>query len=142
MGRFHTQTAVVPTEAGPQPRGRPYKGGVRAGDRFISSCYDRSSNEKGNDGRHAAAVATGRRRDGSGECPGVTAPAAADEYGDPQYPSEAWFAREQANWARTREAPLRQANDPAFQKRLYEQSLVNVAGTQRRRVEESGWQWG
>lgn len=72
---------------------------------------------------------------------GLTAPAAAAP-GDPEYPSEAWFAREQANWARTREAPLRQANDPAFQKRLYEQSLVNFAETQQRRVEESGWRWG
>jgi hypothetical protein len=73
---------------------------------------------------------------------GVASTAAADEYDDPEYPSAEWFAREQANWARTREEPLRQANDPAFQARWHEQSTLNFAEWARQNAEESGWNRG
>ena len=73
---------------------------------------------------------------------GVASTAAADEYDDPEYPSAEWFAREQANWARTREEPLRQANDPAFQARWHEQSTLNFAEWGRQSAEESGWNRG
>jgi hypothetical protein len=71
-----------------------------------------------------------------------TGSAAAEDDGDPQYPSAEWFAREQANWARTREEPLRQANDPAFQSRWHDQSLANFAEWGRQTVAESGWARG
>jgi hypothetical protein len=50
-----------------------------------------------------------------------------DPYDDPEYPSDEWFAREQANWRRTRQEPLRQANDPGFQERWQEQGILNDA---------------
>ena len=58
---------------------------------------------------------------------------------DPEYPSEAWYLREQRNYARTREEPTRQANDPAFQARLEEQSARNTAAYRQRTVEEPDW---
>jgi dienelactone hydrolase len=73
---------------------------------------------------------------------GVVSPASAEEYDDPEYPSPEWFAREQENWARTREEPIRQANDPAFQARWHEQSLRNFTDYGRQLVEQPGWQRG
>ncbi len=60
-------------------------------------------------------------------------------YGDPDYPSEDWFAREQANWAKTREEPIRQANDPAFQERWQEQSLINYLAFRQQELAETEW---
>ena len=73
----------------------------------------------------------------------TTGAAAADPYDDPEYPSEEWFAREQSNWARTREEPLRELNDPGFQKRWVEQSFINNARYRQRNLEETEWdrQW-
>jgi len=73
---------------------------------------------------------------------GIASGAAAREADRPEYPSAEWFAREQANWARTREEPLRQANDPAFQTRWHDQSLHNSAEWGRQSAEESGWARG
>ena len=73
---------------------------------------------------------------------GIVTPATAREYDDPESPSAEWFAREQANWARTREEPTRQTNDPAFQARWHEQSVHNFADWGRLGVEEPGWQRG
>ena len=73
---------------------------------------------------------------------GFVSPATAQEYDDPEYPSAEWFAREQANWARTREEPTRQTNDPAFQARWHEQSVHNFADWGRQGVEEPGWERG
>lgn len=70
----------------------------------------------------------------------TTTAAAADPYDDPDYPAEAWFAREQSNWARTREEPLRELNDPGFQGRWRQQSLVNLLGYQRQQLNEPEWQ--
>lgn len=66
-------------------------------------------------------------------------PASADDYGDPEYPSEEWFAREQANWARTREEPLRQANDPGFQQRWQAQSVISKHEFRTQELEETEW---
>lgn len=65
--------------------------------------------------------------------------ASAGHEDDPTYPSQAWFAREQRNYARTREEPTRQANDPTFQERLQEQTALNGAAFRQRTVEEPGW---
>jgi hypothetical protein len=70
----------------------------------------------------------------------VTGAATADHAeDDPEYPSETWYLREQRNYARTREEPTRQANDPAFQARLEAQSARNTAAYRQRTVEEPGW---
>lgn len=63
-----------------------------------------------------------------------------DPYSDPEYPSDEWFAREQSNWQKTREEPIRQANDPGFEKRWQEQSTTNYV-THRRNttLEETEW---
>ena len=63
-----------------------------------------------------------------------------DPYSDPEYPSDEWFAREQSNWQKTREEPIRQANDPGFTKRLEEQSSINYVEYRERDVEEE-WTW-
>jgi hypothetical protein len=70
----------------------------------------------------------------------TTAAAASDPYDDAEYPSEEWFAREQSNWARTREEPLRELNDPGFQQRWQEQSLINYVGYRRQQLNELEWQ--
>lgn len=58
---------------------------------------------------------------------------------DPAYPSTAWFRREQANYAKTQEAPSEQATDPAFQARWQTQSALNAADFRQRTVQEPGW---
>lgn len=63
----------------------------------------------------------------------------ADGDDDPDYPSAAWFAREQRNYAKTGEAPREQAESPAFQQRWQTQSADNIADFRRRTVEEPGW---
>ena len=62
-----------------------------------------------------------------------------DPYDDPEYPSDEWFAREQSNWAKTREEPIRQANDPGFQQRWEEQSTTNYVAYRRQGLEETEW---
>jgi len=69
----------------------------------------------------------------------LTGTAAAGHDDDPEYPSAAWFEREQRNYARTREEPTRQANDPTFQARLEEQSNLNRASLAERQATEQGW---
>ena len=72
-----------------------------------------------------------------------TASAAGDDDAtdrdDPEYPSAAWFRREQENYAKTQEAPREQAEDPAFQQRWQTQSARNTVALRRRTVEEPGW---
>lgn len=63
-----------------------------------------------------------------------------DPYSDPEYPSDEWFAREQSNWQKTREEPIRQANDPGFLKRWREQGEINyVTHRERTTLEETEW---
>lgn len=63
-----------------------------------------------------------------------------DPYSDPEYPSDEWFAREQSNWQKTREEPIRQANDPGFMKRWREQAEINYVNyRQRTTLEETEW---
>lgn len=58
---------------------------------------------------------------------------------DPEYPSAAWFAREQRNYAKTGEAPREQVESPAFQQRWQTQSADNTTDFRRRTVTEPGW---
>lgn len=64
---------------------------------------------------------------------------ASDEGADPEYPSEAWFAREAANYAKQLEAPTEHARDSAFVTRLAEQIVINDLESRRREREEPGW---
>jgi hypothetical protein len=69
----------------------------------------------------------------------VTGRASADESeGEPEYPSPAWFAREEDNYAKTGEAPAEQQN-PAFQERWQEQTALNAEGYAERTATEPGW---
>ncbi len=56
---------------------------------------------------------------------GPVAPAVAIPEG-PEDGTPAWYAREEANYARTREEANRQFSSPAFQQRLAEQSAANL----------------
>lgn len=70
---------------------------------------------------------------------GARTAAATDDADDPEYPSEAWFAREAANYAKQLEAPTEQARDSAFMTRLAEQIVINEFEAKRREQEEPGW---
>lgn len=69
----------------------------------------------------------------------LAAPAVAQSEEDPPYPSEAWTAREAANYARTQEAPQAQAQDPAFLQRWQQQSLANALEYQQRNLDDPDW---
>jgi hypothetical protein len=68
-----------------------------------------------------------------------TASAATNGSDDPAYPSAAWFEREARNYAKTREAPQEQAENPSFQQQWQTQSARNTASLRRRTAEEPGW---
>lgn len=64
--------------------------------------------------------------------------ASAADGDDPEYPSIAWYERENGNYAMTRQAP-REQRTGAFQERLQRQSKANAAEFARQQVEEPGW---
>ena len=57
----------------------------------------------------------------------------------PAWPSPAWTAREAANYAKVLEAPLEQAANPAFLRRLGSQSLVNTGAFLLRDLRDPSW---
>lgn len=69
-------------------------------------------------------------------CLATTAALAVPE--GPEYPSAEWTAREAANFARTTEAPLEQAN-PLFQARLQTRSVLNEADWLARLADDPSW---
>lgn len=75
---------------------------------------------------------------------GLVGTASANDHhdDDPEYPSRAWYEREQSNYARTREEPVRQSKDPAFVARWREQSAFNDVESRRQQVEEPEWNRG
>jgi len=90
--------------------------------------------------RAAGATATGAVTvAGTASAADVGADSTATGSDDPAYPSAAWFQREQANYAKTQEAPREQAGDPAFQQHLQTQSARNAVDFRQRTVAEPRW---
>ena len=58
----------------------------------------------------------------------------------PEHPSPEWFQREAENFALTQEEPRREASDPAFGRRLQEQSVANFQEFAARQVSDPEFQ--
>jgi len=102
---------------------------------------ERTDGDGGGHSRRSVLRSTGAAAAGVVGLAGTAGAARGDDADDdPEYPSAAWFAREQANYAKTGEAPREQAADPAFQQRWRTQSARNTADFRRRTVEEPGWE--
>lgn len=71
----------------------------------------------------------------------VGSAATAQQSGEeaPSYPSQAWFEREAANYARTLEGPTEQVSQSAFLTRLSQQSLANIADYSARAATDPSW---
>jgi hypothetical protein len=107
-------------------------------------CMDKQQDgtENGGDGgvsRRSVIRSAGAAAAGIVTTAGTASASTVADENAPDYPSAAWFAREQRNYAKTGEAPREQAESPVFQQRWQTQSADNIADFRRRTVEEPGW---